>query len=151
MSKSSSKDHVRLTIGQLAESAGVKRSTIRYYERENLLQPTARSAHGYRHYDAASRERLAFIRAAQSAGFSLEDIRALLRLRDRETAPCERVRGLIDARLEDVERQLADLRHVRGVLRDARQECVEGEPRQACAVIDALSGQNTTERPSSRR
>lgn len=128
-----------LTIGKLAAAAGVKRSTVRYYELENLLGPAGWSAHGYRQYDAASLERLAFIRAAQSAGFSLEDVRALLRLRDRPAAPCDRVRGLIDGRLENVERQLDDLRRVRDVLRDACRECLRGEPREVCAVLEDLS------------
>ena len=145
MSQADPSTTTRLTIGELAASAGVKRSTLRYYEREGLLKPAGRSDHGYRHYDAVSRERLAFIRAAQAAGFSLEDVRTLLQLRDRETAPCERVRELIDARLDDVERQLADLLRVRRVLSAARRDCVEGEPYGICAVLDSFSGQDSAQ------
>lgn len=127
-----------MTIGKLADAAGVKVSTLRYYEREGLVKPTSRSPHGYRQYDEASLERLRFIRAAQAAGFSLDDIKSLLRLRDRDDTPCETVRDLIDARLGDVKRQLTDLRHVQRVLRDARRRCEEGEARKTCAVLDRL-------------
>jgi len=127
-----------MTIGELADAGHVKRSTIRYYERAGLLQPTSRSPHGYRRYNRTSLERLRFIRTAQAGGFSLEDIRTLLRLRDRDRPPCENVRDLIDTRLKEVERQLTDLRHVRQVLRDARQRCESGQVDQTCAVLDQL-------------
>lgn len=126
------------TIGKLADAAGVKVSTLRYYEREGLLKAPARSPHGYRKYDRASLERLRFIRAAQAAGFSLGDIKSLLRLRDREQPPCDNVRDLIDSRLEDVQRQLADLHHVQAVLREARERCEAGEAQRTCAVLDRL-------------
>lgn len=132
------------TIGKLAKAAEVPVSTLRYYERASLLKPVRRSAHGYRQYDRLSLERLRFIRAAQAAGFSLDDIKSLLRLRDRNEPPCENVRDLIDCRLGDVERQLADLHHVKQVLRDARQHCVAGETRQTCAVLDRLGAAATT-------
>jgi DNA-binding transcriptional MerR regulator len=127
-----------MTIGKLAGAAAVKRSTIRYYEREGLLKPAGRSPHGYRQYDRASVERLRFIRAAQAAGFSLDAVRSLLRLRDHSDPPCENVRDLIDSRLEQVHRQLADLQHVQAVLREARQRCQAGEARRTCAVLDQL-------------
>jgi MerR family mercuric resistance operon transcriptional regulator len=127
-----------LTIGKLADAVGVKVSTLRYYEREALLKPAGRSSHGYRHYDQFSLERLRFIRAAQAAGFSLDDINTLLRLRDRDTPPCETVRDLIDTRLEQVERQLADLNHVQDVLRDAHERCEAGEHRRTCTVLNQL-------------
>lgn len=126
------------TIGQLADAVGVKRSTIRYYEREGLLKPAGRSPHGYRQYDRTSLERLRFIRAAQAAGFALDDIKTLLRLRDRNQPPCEQVCDLVDSRLQQIERQLADLSQVRQVLWDARQRCEAGQVDQTCAVLDQL-------------
>ena len=58
-----------MTIGKLAVAAGVKRSTIRFYEWASLLRPPGRSPHGYRQYDDGSLDRLRFIRASQSASF----------------------------------------------------------------------------------
>src|SRR5947207_1721813 len=65
-----------VTIGEAARSAGVATSVLRYYERVKLLKPAGRSDSGYRHYTSDDVARLRFIRAAQSIGFTLEDIRA---------------------------------------------------------------------------
>jgi len=126
------------TIGQLADGAGVKRSTIRYYQRVGLLKPTSRSPRGYRYYDRACLCRLRFIRAAQSIGFSLDDIRTLLRLREQERPSCDNVQSLIEHRLGDVIRQLNDLQHVREVLEQAREQCLQSADQDRCAVLETL-------------
>lgn len=138
-----------MTIGKLASNEGVNASTLRYYERAGLLKPASRSPRGYRLYDSASQERLRFIRTAQATGFSLDDIKALLRLRGRSDPPCDMVCDLADARLEHIERQLANLRRLRQVLRDARQRCEASEARHTCAVLDQINaGADTSESAS---
>src|SRR5215813_5732090 len=87
------------TIGQLARAAGVPTSTVRYYERIGLLHPDARTAGNYRLYGEDALECLRFIRAAQRTGFTLEDITALLQLRDVTPELCQEVQVLIEARL----------------------------------------------------
>ena len=71
---------LNLGIGQLAKHAGVAIDTVRYYERNNLLNPAGRLASGYRRYGDAELKRLRFIRRAKALGFTLEDIRGLLSL-----------------------------------------------------------------------
>ncbi len=83
-----------LTIGELAEAAGVPTSTVRYYERTGILKPGGRSPGNYRVYSESELERLRFIRAAQATGFTLGDIKALLR-----PAGCTKVQGVIQERL----------------------------------------------------
>ncbi len=123
-----------LTIGQLADAAGVPTSTVRYYERENLLRPAGRSASNYRLYSRADVDRLRFIRAAQATGFTLQDVVELLR-----PAPCGRVQGLIERRLETVSERMRELRHVQGVLRRSLEECRGHGHSGRCRVIDELS------------
>ena len=101
-----------MTIGQLASSAEVPISTVRYYERARLLKASGRSASNYRLYSEEDAQRLRFIRAAQATGFSLDDVKALLR-----PAPCRRVQSLIEHRLEHVEARMRELRHVQRVLK----------------------------------
>ncbi len=79
----------KLTIGELAKAAGVPTSTVRYYERAGILRPSGRSAGNYRVYSKSELERLRFIRAAQATGFTLDDIKSLLR-----PAACSKVQGL---------------------------------------------------------
>lgn len=127
-----------LTIGRLAKAAGVAASVVRFYERERLLRPEGRSSGNYRLYGHASLKRLRFIRAAQATGFTLDDVRALLRFRDGSTATCHRVQGLIGERLTDLERRLEQLHHIRAVLRFTLKQCHRMEPRGRCQVIDTL-------------
>lgn len=122
------------TIGQLARQVGVPVSTVRYYERAGLLPRPSRSPSGYRLYDAHDLERLRFIRSAQSVGFSLDDIRELLALDERES--CQRVRGILERRLADVERRLAEISELRHTLQDALRRCQRA--RRGCPVLRRL-------------
>ena len=128
----------RFTISQLAESAGIPTSTIRYYERIGLVEPEDRSAGNYRLYSRASLEKLKFIRAAQSIGFTLDDTRALLADESGSPPKCGAVQGLIEDRLADVENRLKDLRHVRKVLKSALEQCREQKQSDCCHVVEGL-------------
>lgn len=110
-----------MTIGQVAQSIGVPATTLRYYEREALLIPTARNAAGYRFYDPQAVQRLEFIRSAQSVGFTLNDIRALLQIEGR--APCKQVRKLLENRLAEMDLKIAELTRVRAALNNAKNRC----------------------------
>ncbi len=123
-----------LTIGEAAKAAHVPTSTIRYYEREGLLRPTARSASNYRLYSDEDVHRLRFIRAAQATGFTLEDITELLR-----PTPCRRVQRLIEDRLEVVSARMKELRHVHNVLKASLDTCQKHEVTGRCKVIAELS------------
>ena len=122
------------TIGELARSAGVPTSTVRYYEREGIVRPAGRSVSNYRLYSQADVDRLRFIRAAQATGFTLKDVTELLR-----PAPCGKVQGLIEHRLESVAERMRELRHVQRVLRRSLDECHNHERSGRCQVIDDLS------------
>ena len=102
-----------LGIGQLAKRGGVGIDTVRYYERNGLLQPAGRLASGYRRYGEAELKRLRFIRRAKALGFTLEDVRALLELSaERNVA---KVKRAAQAKLADIDVRIAELERVRGV------------------------------------
>ena len=123
-----------MTIGELARAAEVPISTVRYYERAGILRATRRSASNYRLYSEEDAQRLRFVRAAQATGFTLEDVKELLR-----PAPCGRVQEVIEHRLQVVDARVRELRHVRGVLRRSLEECREHERTGRCRVVDDLS------------
>jgi len=126
-----------LKIGQVARAVGVAASTLRYYEREGLLQPTRRSDAGYRLYDADAVQRLHFVRAAQAVGFTLHDIRVLLELDASDARTCkEEVQPLIERRLAEIELKMKDLKRVRATLGRALDRC-RGSNGQ-CAVLKEL-------------
>ncbi len=128
----------RYTISQLANAAGVRPTTLRYYERIGLLEPEDRSDGNYRLYTDESLRRLRFIRAAQSIGFTLEDVTALLGTYDGKTPACRDVQALIEQRLTDIDKRLKDLRHVQRVLKTAMMKCKEREQTGCCHVIETL-------------
>ena len=101
----------RFTIGELAAAAEIPSTTIRYYERAGLLKPQGRTSGNYRYYNRQSLDQLRFIRAAQAGGFTIEDVRALLELRECRS-PCEEVQELIEHRLEEVSSRMKNLRRV---------------------------------------
>ena len=128
------------TIGQLAEAAEVPVSTLRYYERRGLLRPLRRTSGNFRVYSEEAVSRVRFIRIAQATGFALDDIEVLAHFIDREgeETVCERVLGLIDDRLADVERRLREIRELRRTLIAAREECLASEAEDRCRVVHWL-------------
>ena len=126
------------TIGQLAKIARIPISTVRYYERIGVLHPEGRTAGNYRLYGEETLERLRFIRAAQRTGFTLEHITALLELRDGTPGVCKDVQGLIEERLADIEKRMADLRHVQRVLKTTLKRCRETQWSGRCQIIEQL-------------
>jgi MerR family mercuric resistance operon transcriptional regulator len=141
----------RHTIGQVARAAGVPTSTVRFYERSRLLRPDGRTEGNYRLYGPAALERLRFIRAAQANGFALEDVAALLSLRDGTTAPCKEVQTLVEQRLTDLEKRVKQLRHLRAVLRASLQLCRQAGRSGRCQVIDRLKVASSSPLPATSR
>ncbi len=128
----------QFTISQLAEKAGIPTTTVRYYERIGLVEPEDRSAGNYRLYSRASLNKLKFIKAAQTIGFTLEDTRALLADESGSPPKCGAVQGLIEDRLADIEQRLKDLRHVRSVLKSALEQCRQQKKSDCCHVVEGL-------------
>ncbi len=112
-----------ITIGNLARRTGVRPSAIRYYETQGLLRPAGRSAAGYRLYDDEAPVALQLLRAAQSLGFRLAEVRELMELVNTGVAPCDRVRALAATHLREIEQRIRDLialrRRLRGLLHRA--------------------------------
>ena len=127
------------TIGQLARAVGVPISTVRYYERVGLLRPAGRTGGNYRLYREEAVERLRFIRAAQATGFTLEDVTALLQLREGTAGICEDVQTLVEDRLSDLEKRMTDLRLVQRVLKTTLKRCRATGWSGHCHVIDGLT------------
>ncbi|RYY25714.1 MAG: MerR family transcriptional regulator [Sphingomonadales bacterium] len=126
-----------LTIGKLAEAGGVGVETIRYYQRRGLLETPERPGiyAGVRRYGDPDVRRLRFIRSAQAAGFTLEQIGELLVLDatdDRASA-----RELAIERLAALDAKIAELDAARGALRKLAQECGKGG-KGPCPIIAAF-------------
>ncbi|WP_347262171.1 heavy metal-responsive transcriptional regulator [Rudaea sp.] len=125
------------SIGKLAESAGVAIDTVRYYERNGLLQPAGRLASGYRRYGETELKRLRFIRRAKALGFSLDDIRTLLELSaERSVAKVKRAAQL---KLADIDARITELERVGAGLRKLIRACPGHGRAEACPILNALT------------
>src|SRR5688572_12743829 len=103
-----------MTISQLAKSAGVGVETVRYYQRRGLLpdpRPQKTGASGIRHYGPEEARRLSFVRAAQAAGFTLQEIGELLRLDSSGDRP--RAREMARERIVELDHKIAELQRAR--------------------------------------
>src|SRR5688500_12534221 len=98
-----------MRIGELAQQAGVDVQTVRYYEREGLLEAPARTASGYRTYGEQHLERLNFVRHCRSLDMPLAEIRTLLELSAQENVSCAQVDGLVQEHLARVRTKRAAL------------------------------------------
>lgn len=102
-----------MLIGELARRTGVRAKTIRYYESIGLMPDPPRTSGGYREYQPAAERRLSFVRAAQSVGLTLGEIREILGFRDRGERPCEHVRSLIEQHAADLSARITALEAMR--------------------------------------
>jgi Hg(II)-responsive transcriptional regulator len=130
------------TIGKLARDAGVHVETVRYYERRGLLRRPLTPLRGVRHYDEDTLASLRFIKRAQSVGFSLEEIRELLALRESGRADsCERVREKAEHKLAEVDAKLRELAGLRQMLAEFVGACEGRESDAECPILAELASQ----------
>ena len=126
-----------LTIGRVAEAAGVNVETIRFYQRLGLLAEPARPPGGVRRYGNEYVSRLRFVKRAQQLGFSLAEIQRLLALEDPQS--CGKARSLAAEKLALVEARLSDLARMRDVLKELVARCDVRRGKVACPIIATLT------------
>lgn len=128
-----------LPIGALARRSRCAIETIRYYERIGLLPPPDRDGR-FRRYDRDAVARVAFVRRARELGFSLEQVRGLLRLAEPDAAGaalCGQARAIARAHLAEMRRRLADLRALIGALAEMGRACAASRAPE-CPMLTAL-------------
>jgi len=131
---------MQLTIGKLAEAGGVGVETIRYYQRRGLIGTPVRSGGdgwggGIRRYDAEDVRRLKFIRSAQAAGFTLEEIGELLALEASDDRV--RVRDLARQRIDALDARIAQMTEARAALARLAVQCAASD-KGPCPILAAF-------------
>jgi MerR family mercuric resistance operon transcriptional regulator len=126
-----------LSIGSLSQQSGVNIETIRYYEKIGVMPKPGRSAGGYRVYGTEHVKRLHFVRRGRELGFSLDELRGLLRLVDGHSYTCAEVHALTVEHLEDIRQKISDLKRLERVMSNMAASCTRDQIPE-CPVIDAL-------------
>ena len=127
-----------LPIGEASKRAGVKVTTIRFYEQIGLLPAASRTDGNRRHYGDDDVQRLAFIRHARELGFEIDAIRTLLTLQDDLDQPCSTADAIAKARLEEVEQRITSLTALKAELQLMIEGCGHGRLVE-CNVIGVLA------------
>lgn len=135
-----------LQIGEVARRTGLAIDTIRFYQKQRLVQPIGRSEGGFRLFDAQVIERLGFIRNAQQLGFSLDEIRELLLVQQENVQPCPHTRQLLGEKLAAIQSKLRELRKMEESVQSALRKCdrvLQACPGEqdpvACPVLNQLA------------
>ncbi|MGE0314967.1 MAG: Cd(II)/Pb(II)-responsive transcriptional regulator [Lautropia sp.] len=129
-----------MKIGALSEATGTPIETIRFYERKGLLPAPARSANNYRTYLPAHVERLAFVRQCRNLDMALDEIRALIALRESPARDCRDVNALLDAHIGHVAHRIRELRALESDLKALRARCAARLPLAECGILNSLDG-----------
>jgi len=125
-----------MTIGGLAQAAGVGVETVRYYQRRGLLPQPASTRGAYRRYPPAAAARLRFIRRAQQLGFTLDEIASLLQLSDGTDR--RSIRRITAARLAQLRARIADMQRMASTLEHVLHECEHADRAPRCPIIESI-------------
>jgi DNA-binding transcriptional MerR regulator len=130
-----------MLIGNLAKKTRVSIDTIRYYEREKLIKPVFIRDSGYREFDKNSAETICFVIRAKDLGFSLKEIRGLLKLKNNPNTKCGEIKVLAEKKLADVTARISSLKAMKKDLNRLLNECTEAAASlNLCPIVDSLDG-----------
>jgi len=127
-----------MKIGDLAKLTDTRVETIRYYEKEGLIPAPSRNSGNYRVYEDAHLKRLSFIRRSRDLGFTLEQVRTLLKLADNRDASCMEVDTIAAEHIVEIDRKISDLTLLRDQLVLSVDRC-QGDTIADCKIIEALA------------
>ena len=127
-----------MKIGELSESTGTPVETIRFYERVGLLPPAARAENNYRTYLPMHVQRLTFIRQCRKLDMTLDEVRALLTLRDSPGGDCGMINALLDEHIGHVAQRSRELRLLERDLKALRERCQSPHAIADCGILSGL-------------
>ena len=133
-----------LRISELANKGNVHLETIRYYEREGLMQPPQRSPSGHRAYAPGDVIRLRFIKRSQALGFTLTEIKELLALKVTPNHPCIDVVHQIEAKENEVKAKIVHLQAIQRTLRKMKASCEGRCSVSECPILESLDAKRSS-------
>lgn len=128
-----------MRIGELAQRSDCDVETVRFYEREGLLDVPAREANGYRSYAEVHLVQLNFIRHCRSLGMGLPDVRTLRRFQSRPELACDEINQLIDGQIKRIHQQAESLRLLEQQLHTLRDTCHANQKTSECGIMRNLA------------
>lgn len=138
-----------LKIGEVSQLSNIGIEALRFYERSGLLGKPVRSAGGYRLYERGVLERLAFIKKAQTLGFSLDEIKRIIADAQNGASPCDDVREIVRRRLRELDERMREMRRYRKELAQTLEEWdqIGRAPGHICGLIERAEIENPLTNP----
>lgn len=128
-----------MTIGKLAQAAGVGVETVRFYELKGLIKRPPKGESGFRHYPADEASRIRFIKRAQELGFTLREIKDLLDIQSKRKLSGHQVKEKAEAKIAEIREKISDLKQMERSLTRLAQVCGEGEQAiRECRVFECF-------------
>lgn len=125
-----------MRIGEVAAYCGVNIQTVRLYERIGLLKEPRRRPSGYRDYSTDAVEVIRFIKHTKELGFTLKEIKALLRLRERGHFTSARMREIATSKLADIDERIRNLQMMREAIAHGLENCDCKDDPMRCLLFD---------------
>lgn len=125
-----------LTIGKVAQLAGIGIETIRFYERNGILLKPDRLPSGYRVYDSDTIKRIKFIKDAKELGFTLEEIKEFLNINETPVINCGTIKKKISNKIKDIEVKITNLLIIKACLTEISNQCKGNQtPLNECGFL----------------
>jgi len=134
-----------MRIGLVANQVALTVETIRFYEKNGLIEPPERNESGYRDYPEATVQQLSFIRKAKELGFSLKEIKELLLLRNAPGSTCHEVKEQAVKKMQDIDCKVNELLDIKKSLAQLVSSCPGQGPLSGCPLIKSISTQKIDE------
>ena len=130
------------SIGKLSKETGLSVQTIRYYEQLGILPEPERTESGYRNYNDDYFKHIHFIKNAREIGFSLEEIKLLVNLRESKQALGKDVKEIVSLKIREIDEQIKSLQEAKDYLTSLNQTCSGKMPTNECPILNKLKSEN---------
>ncbi|NOX26336.1 MAG: MerR family DNA-binding protein [Deltaproteobacteria bacterium] len=131
----------KLTIGKVAKRAGVGVETVRFYERQGLIEQPPRTGSGYRQYPEEAVLRILLIKRAKVLGFTLKEIGELLALRNEAGTTCKDIERRARTKLADINHKIEELTKMRDILSELTESCSPEKSIGECPILNIITGE----------
>jgi MerR family copper efflux transcriptional regulator len=131
-------DMLMMRIGEVAKNSNVGVETVRFYEREGLITLPKRNQSGYRQYPESVIKQIQFVQHAKSLGFSLKEIRELIKLKSTSSANCKTIKVRAKAKIADIQDKIDALERMKLALQPLVARCKSSDPISECPILSAL-------------
>ena len=134
-----------LRIGQVAKKSRVGVETVRFYESEGLIELSERSMSGYRQFSESVIKQIQFIQHAKKLGFTLKDIRELIKLKSTGNSRCNIIKATASSKIADIQEKVDALEQMKMALQPLVAQCKSSDPISDCPILNALDEETANE------